>query len=123
MAGRERNLTERALIDFDRSIDPGTDPYCRQELDTIKTALDSAGIWRETQEWRISTWFCSTIERKARDGADWYHVSVECDGQVLACWCPNPEKAFAFYKLYCHTIVYQFYSIGRPWADNRVFRP
>src|ERR1700681_2371257 len=131
MTSRERNLTEQAMIAYLASIDPSREASSARELGTITAALKAEGGWRDSEEWRISTWFEVSIEKvapaQAGDGQELgkesYNVTVACDGQSMSCTCPSIEKAFAFYKLYCHLMVYQFYSIGPPWADNHVFAP
>jgi len=136
MTSRERNLTEQAMIAYLASIDPSRETSSTRELDKIATALKAEGVWRDSEEWRISTWFEVSIEKVAPTqagagreigtqelGKERYKVTVACDGQSMSCTCPRIEKAFAFYKLYCHLMVYQFYSIGPPWADNHVFAP
>ncbi|MBS0471190.1 MAG: hypothetical protein JSR60_08970 [Proteobacteria bacterium] len=119
--GHELTLAQKAMLSCFASIDPNHEPEYRKRFDSILEALDGAGLWQETTEWRISTWFDSRIEKTVSNGKDWYLVSVECDGQRLACGCPSPEKAFAFLTWYQRMIVDQFYAVGPPWADNAVF--
>ncbi len=121
--GHHQTLFQQAMIACLASIEPACEPYYQKELDAIRDAVRRNGIWEESQEWRISTYFVSRIEKKQRDGKDWFRTSVECDGQRLSCECPTVEKAFAFVHLYQRLIVDQFYSIGPPWADNHVFEP
>ena len=117
--GHELSLWQIAMVSIFAEIDPKHEPAYAKELAEICSAISQTGVWHEDDEWRISTWFSSTIERKSIEAKDWYYVSVECDGQELSCRCPSIEKAFAFLRLYQKMIVEQFYSVGPPWADNR----
>jgi hypothetical protein len=121
--GQEQTRAQQAMLACFASIDPKHEPDCADKLNAIRDALEHRGSWDETDEWRISTWFQSRIERTGRNGKDWYEVAVACDGQTLSCGCPSVEKAFAFLELYKRLIIDQFYSVGPPWADNPVFEP
>jgi hypothetical protein len=121
--GHDQTLAQQAMLACFASIDPKHEPDCADKLNAVRDALKNRGSWDETDEWRISTWFESRIEKTVRDSKDWYEVAVECDGQTLSCGCPSVEEAFAFLELYKELIIDQFYSVGPPWADNRVFEP
>ena len=119
--GHELSPWQVAMVSTIAEIDPRHEPAYAKELSSIVAAISQNGVWRTYVEWRISTSFDSAIERKTQAGRDFYRVSVECDGQKLSCQCPSVEKAFAFLHLYQKLIVEQFYSIGPPWADGKVF--
>ncbi len=120
--GHELSRLQEGIIEAVASCDPTHEPACRKELASIESALRSDGRWSSQEEWRISTWFDSTIAPVRRNGADVYEVVVECDGQKLSCACPTVEGAYAFMRLYQAMIVDQFYSIGPPWADTGIFK-
>lgn len=119
--GHELSRLQEGIIEAVASCDPAHDPACGKELASIEDALRKQGRWSSQDEWRISTWFDSTITPIQRDGVDRYEVVVECDGQRLSCACPTVEGAYAFLRLYQAMIVDQFYSIGPPWADTGMF--
>ena len=98
-------------------IDPKNNDSSGVELQEIHAALAERGEWQKDEEWRISTHLFVSIKTDAITLENQhFRVAVECDGQILSCVCPTVERAFAFYKLYSHIIIYQFYSVGPPWA-------
>jgi hypothetical protein len=110
-------MTGAALRSYFDLINPANDSEAATELEEVRQALDQSGQWSKEEEWRISTWMKCTIRPSMRAmGEHDYEVMVECDGQKLSCSCPSIERAFAFYRLYAHLIIYQFYSVGPPWA-------
>lgn len=120
--GHELSRLQQGIVESIAAWDPAEDQASRKELAVIKNAIGSAGRWTAQEEWRISTWFNSSITRSIKNEADVYQVSVECDGQTLACACPTLEGAYAFTRLYQAFIVDQFYSVGPPWASTGMFR-
>lgn len=118
-ADRDRNLTEQAMIDFVQRYDADRHPDAAKEMEKIAATLRSTGKWTEVEEWRVMTQMGATIERTVETGAYKYRVEVSCDGQTMSCRCPNLQKAYRFYALYRHLIIYQFYSIGPPWAGAK----
>jgi len=120
--GHELSRLQQGIVEVVAAWDPDHNPASRKELDSIKTAVSEKGRWAAQEEWRISTWFDSTITRSTRNGADVYEVAVECDGQKLACGSPTLEGAYAYMRLYQALIIDQFYSIGPPWGDAGIFR-
>ena len=113
----DKNPTEKAFIEFFSRIDPRTDKASAAQLETVRESIAKNGTWNEQEEWRISTWFETTINLEEVNGKRWFLVSVQRDRQALSCKCPTIERAFMFSKLYQHIIVYQFYSVGPPWAS------
>lgn len=112
-------LTKGAILSLFKLIDPSRSKEAAKELVEIKEALATGGEWSKDEEWRISTWMTATIRPETREnGENWFRVTVECDGQLLSCGCPSIDRAFAFYRLYAHLIVYQFYSVGPPWMGR-----
>lgn len=109
--------TQAAFRSFFELIDPKASADSAKELSEITEAVALAGEWSKDDEWRISTWMQAVIKTEMVDGRQWFHVTVDCDGQSLSCRCPTIQRAFAFYKLYAHIIIYQFYAVGPPWAD------
>jgi hypothetical protein len=87
-----------------------------KELAVIEAGIMKDGVWVHSEEWRISTYADLRIEKKNKGGKDGFFVSVECDGQKLACECPSLARAHFFARWYRHLICYQFYSIGPNWA-------
>jgi len=116
---RPRNLTEQAFLEFFDQNDPAKSKGSTTELSAIRKAIEEKGEWHEWEEWRISTNFELRIHTVDIGGESWFHVSVECDRQVFSCKCPTLERAFMFSLLYRHIIIYQFYSVGPPWASPR----
>jgi hypothetical protein len=109
--------TKDAFRSFFELTDPTESSDSAKELQEIRAAFEQQGEWSRTDEWRISTRMTASIKREDAEGREgWLRVTVECDGQVLSCGCPTLERAFAFYRLYAHLIIYQFYSVGPPWA-------
>jgi hypothetical protein len=109
--------TQEAFRAYFDLIDPKRNKDSSKEIRQIKYALEQHSEWEKDDEWRISTWMKATIKREIVEGEkQWLWVTVECDDQVLSCRCPSIERAFAFYRLYSHIIIYQFYSVGPPWA-------
>ena len=102
------------------AYDPSYEPSAENDLHRIKSGIATEGR-SETEEWRISTWFDSEIRKTTRNGTDWFEVTVSCDGQALSCGSPMLERAYAFMRLYQQIIVYQFYSVGPPWAPRDPF--
>ena len=121
--GHQLTALQEAIVSSIAASDPKYVPSAREELASITDAIREHGKWSAQEEWRISTWFESEIAKTQQNSAAWYHTTVACDGQVLSCRCPSIEKAFAFMRFYQALIVAQFYSVGPPWADNRVFEP
>ena len=116
---RPRNPTEQAFLElFDRN-DPAKSKGSANELSAIREAISKTGEWHNWEEWRISTSFELAIRTEQVNGEPWFRVSVECDGQVLSCRCPTIERAFMYSLLYRHIIIYQFYSVGPPWASSQ----
>ena len=113
---RSRNATEKVLSDYFESIAPAHDPQSAVELEKIRESVAETGTWSEHEEWRISTYFDNKIEREEINGRLWFKVSVACDMQEFSCQCPTLEKAYMYAKLYQHLIIYQYYSVGPPWA-------
>ena len=113
---RLRNSTERAFIEYFESITSARDPQSLVELEKICKSVAETSAWSEHEEWRISTYFDTKIERDEINGKPWFKVSVDCDMQEFSCRCPTIEKAYMYAKLYQHRIIYQFYSVGPPWA-------
>lgn len=86
------------------------------ELQLVEESVAETGIWESREEWRVMTWIDIKISQETLNGKPRFMVSVRCDNQAFCCQCPSLLKAFVYSKLYCHLIVYQFYSIGPPWA-------
>ena len=89
-----------------------------KEFAVIEAAISKDGIWSASEEWRISTYTDMRIEKKAKDAREFFFVTVACDGQTLACECPNLKRAHFFTRWYKHLICYQFYSVGPTWAEK-----
>jgi hypothetical protein len=119
--GHELTRLQEGMIETLAASSPTINSDTRDELASVKAAIDAEGRWAETREWRISTWFTSAISTATRDGKEVFEVSVECDGQQLSCACPTLEGAFAFMLFYETLILQQFYSVGPPWAANGNF--
>jgi len=111
--GERTKATIRSFFDM---IDPNVNKESATEIAEIANAITNCGEWVKEDEWRISTWMKTVIKSEMLEGKQWFFVFVDCDGQILSCRCPTVERAFAFYKLYAHIIVYQFYGMGPPWA-------
>ena len=109
--------TKDAFRSYFELIDPKASVDSAKEFSEITEAIARAGEWSKDEEWRISTWLQASIKTEMVDGTKWFRVTVSCDSQSLSCRCPTIERAFAFYKLYAHIIIYQFYAVGPPWAD------
>lgn len=107
---------QQAFIDYVQSIQPDSDPQTRGDLQLVKSEIQASGYWQQQDEWRISTYFDTRIEKQEINGKDWFKVRVECDMQEFICRCPTVEKAYLFSRFYRHLIVSQFYSVGPPWA-------
>ena len=120
--GHELRPLQQGIVEAVAEWDPAHEAASREQLDAIRSAIRDSGRWTEQEEWRISTWFNSSIACSVRDGGEIYQVSVDCDGQTLSCACPTLEGAYAFMRLYQAIIVDQFYSIGPPWADTGIFK-
>ena len=120
--GHDLSRLQSGIVESVAAWDPEHEPASRKELNAIENAIETDGRWVAQEEWRISTWFNSSITRSARNDAEVYEVSVECDGQTLAGVCPTIEGAYAFMRLYQAFIVDQFYSVGPPWAAKRIFK-
>jgi hypothetical protein len=108
--------TQEAFRSYFELIDPRASADSAKELTEITEAVARAGEWSKDDEWRISTWMQVLIKAEMVQGKQWFRVTVDCDGQSLSCRCQTIERAFAFYKLYAHIIIYQFYAVGPPWA-------
>jgi len=119
--GHELTLMQEAVATSMAGCDPRHEAWARDRLAAIEAALEREDQWSETEEWRIGTWFETRIAKAERGGTDWYEIAVECDRQRLGCMCPTLEKAFAFVHLYKAFIIDQFYSVGPPWADHRLY--
>ena len=109
--------TKDAFRSYFELIDPKTSVDSANELGEITEVIARAGEWSKEEEWRISTWMQAIIKTEMVDGQKWFRVTVNCDSQSLSCLCPTIQRAFAFYKLYAHIIIYQFYAVGPPWAS------
>ena len=120
--GHELTLMQEAIATCIAKHDPKHVPSSRDTLDAVARAIEQKGFWTEWDEWRISTAFETRIAKVERGGKDWYEAAVECDGQKLACGCPTLHQAFAFVQLYKELIIDQFYSVGPPWADTRLYQ-
>jgi len=107
--------TQEVLQDYARLSAESADTA--KEFAVIEAAISKDGVWQLSEEWRISTYTEMRIEKKPKAGKDWFFVSVECDGQKLACECPTLGRAHFFSRWYRHLICYQFYSVGPTWAD------
>src|SRR5882724_3801042 len=113
---RDPSPLQRAFIEYVASIQPDRDKHVAEELRRVQVAVATQGFWQDYDEWRISTYFDTRVERIEIEGKTWFKVRVECDAQEFSCRCPSLEKAFLFSKFYRHLIVNQFYSVGPPWA-------
>lgn len=109
--------TTEAFRAYFELIDPEANVDSAAELSEITAAIAQAGEWSKDEEWRISTWTHAHIKTETADGKQWYRVTVNCDGQSHSCRCPTIPRAFAFYMLFAHIIIYQFYAVGPSWAD------
>ncbi len=101
------------------SWDPRFDPSSAEEFRAIQANVQS-GRWEGSEEWRIGTWFNSSISKFVNDGKPRFVVTVRCDGQSLACECPTLNGAYAYMRLYENIIVEQFYSVGPPWRLSEI---
>jgi hypothetical protein len=119
--GHELTQMQEAIAASIAAHDPRFVPASQRRLEEIRAIISQKGEWIEWDEWRISTSFESRIAKTEQGGKDWYQASVECDGQRLACGCPTLGQAYAFLRLYQQLIIEQFYSVGPPWADNRLY--
>jgi len=108
--------TQAAFRSFFDLIDPTRSVDSAKEISEISEAVALAGEWNKEDEWRISTWMKAVIKPEMVTGKQWFRVTVDCDGQSFSCLCPTIQRAFAFYKLYAHITIYQFYAVGPPWA-------
>jgi hypothetical protein len=120
--GHDLSKLQEGIVESFVARDPAHEPASRRLLSIIEETIKSSGQWAEQEEWRISTWFNSSIARAAKNGSDIYEVSVECDGQTLTCACPTLEAAYAYMRLYQAFIVDQFYSVGPPWAAKGIVK-
>lgn len=120
--GHDLSRLQEGIVEAVAACDPNYDPACRRELEAIRAALIKQARWVSQDEWRISTWFETQIVCGTRGDAQVYEVTVECDGQRLACACPTVEAAYAYTRLYQAMIVDQFYSIGPPWVDTGIYK-
>ena len=112
-----QNLFEGAFFEYFKSINPSENHDVAKEIEDVNKSISRNGMWSYNEEWRISTYMEVEIKTAEIDSKMWFSVSVECDKQEFSCLCPSVEKAYLFSKLYRHIIVYQFYSIGPPWAE------
>lgn len=113
---RNQSPFQNALAEYVRSIQLERDQDTVQKIESVRAAIAESGRWQEFEEWRISTYFDSSIEKLEIDGKTWFKVRVECDAQELICRCPTLEKAVMLSKFYRRLIIDQFYSVGPPWA-------
>lgn len=121
--GHALTTLQVGMVGYLASIDPKYDADSRAALQRIADALRDNGHWQDFEEWRISTSFDQNVETVIANGKTLYQASVECDGQRFSCRCPTIENAYGFLQLYKRIIMDQFYSIGPPWADMRLFEP
>lgn len=96
--GHELRRLQEGIVAAVAAWDPAHEPSSRKELEAIETAVRDHGQWTSQEEWRISTWFESTIARTTRDGAEVFALTVECDGQKLGCTSPTIRSAYAFMR-------------------------
>ena len=120
--GHELSRFQQGIVEAVAAWDPAYEAASGKELDSIRSTISEHGRWTAQEEWRVSTWFDSSITRSSQNGSDLFEVVVECDGQRLTCASPTLEGAYAYMRLYQALIVDQFYSIGPPWADTGIFR-
>lgn len=117
---RRENPLQSALVEYVQSINPDRDRDTAKEIERVRAAVAESGRWQEFEEWRISTFFDSSIDTIEIGGQSWFKVKVkvrvECDGQEFICRCPTLDKAVLLAKFYRRLIVDQFYSVGPPWA-------
>lgn len=107
--------TKAAIERYAREYFASSD--AQHELREVEKAIGDGGLWENHEEWRVMTWSKTVIHKKTESEKDWYYVSVECDGQTLACRCPHLGRAHFFSRWYRHLIVYQFYSVGPTWGE------
>lgn len=109
--------TKDAFRSYFELIDPKASVDSAKEFSEITEAIARGpgnGAKTKSGEFRHG---CASIKTEMVDGTKWFRVTVSCDSQSLSCRCPTIERAFAFYKLYAHIIIYQFYAVGPTWAD------
>ncbi len=91
--------------------------YFPHDQKTVMEAIDSNGLWKESDEWRISTWTDFKITPITKDNEIWFKVSVKCDHE-FTCHCPTIERAIEMAALYQQLIMKMLYQVGWPsWVS------
>lgn len=119
--GHDLTALQEGIIRSIAGWEPEAEKTSKSAFDAVVNAVETSGKWQLDEEWRISTWFRSSIVESTLDGRKWFTASVTCDGQTLSCGCPSIERAYGFVRLYQKLIIDQFYSIGPPWSDRQLF--
>ncbi len=120
--GHDLTALQEGMIRSIAAYEPAAEDASHRVFATVVSAIESIGRWEEDEEWRICTWFRSAIVQGTLNERPWFTVTVTCDGQTLSCGCASIERAYGFMRLYQKLIVEQFYSIGPPWADQKLFQ-
>ncbi|MEG3085684.1 hypothetical protein U1707_18750 [Sphingomonas sp. PB2P12] len=121
--GHDLTTLQEGIIQSIADWEPSIEATSQRTLKLISVAISETGRWEDEEEWRISTWFTSSIVEGVLSERPWFTVAVACDGQTLSCGSPSLERAYGFMRLYQKLIVDQFYSVGPPWSDQSPFKP
>src|SRR4051812_47703249 len=85
-----------------------------QLVPRIRAALEKDGIWKESDEWRISSWTDMSVKpTEDKNGRKWFDVRVSCDHEFV-CHAPTVERAAQWVWLYQKMIMKLFYQLGWP---------
>lgn len=119
--GHDLTALQEGIIRSIAAYEPAKEAASHHAFVNVVSAVEANGRWEEDEEWRISTWFNSSIVQSTLNERPWFTATVTCDGQTLSCGSPSIERAYGFMRLYQKLIVDQFYSVGPPWAEQCLF--
>ena len=108
---KKKSLGEQYLSELATRVDP-------RLIEEVSTAIQSAGRWERTEEWRISTYITSWIEPIELEGQKWYRVTVE-NGTDTSCVCPTINRAIEYLYVLERVTIDLFWALGwSSWAEK-----
>lgn len=107
--------TQEAFQSFFDLIDPAFDRGSIEEIEDISSSVKRSGEWVKNGEWRLGSAMQIAIRSEMIDGKQSFDVTVAGNRQSLSRHCDTVERAFAYYKLYQHIIICDFY---KPWSPS-----
>ena len=94
----------------------------KEEKLAVLSSLEESGKWEQIVEWRISTFFETSISHEVFKNEKHFRVHVKCDYE-FSCLCPTIDRALEMAGLYQLLIFKLFHQVGWPsWESIDTLR-